>query len=490
MPDVCVGSDATIRETVQLMDVNCLGVAFVTDGQRLVGVVSDGDFRRAMLRGLTDLDDPVVSIMNSEPATLPVGAGAEETFAALVSGLDEGKRVFPRVDSDGYIRDFSYREHWGLLPVAEPQLTGSEVAYVLQCLEQNWISSTGPFVRQFEETFATFTGLQNPVAVSNGTVAIALALQALGIEPGDEVIIPSSTFAATANAVVAAGGVPVLADVNEISWGLSAANVKPLITPRTRGIIAVHLYGSPCDVSGLKETADDHELFLVEDCAEAIGTSLAGDHVGSMSDAATFSFFGNKTLTTGEGGMVFFADPEAESRARVLRDHGMSVSRRYWHEVVGFNYRMTNVQAAIGVAQVERATTLVSQKRLLGAKYEAGIDNIEHVTSMPTSPFGTTSYWLVPVLLDSALAGHRDMLMELMAAEGIQTRETFPSLHRMPAFSDFPSASEFPNADMIAERGLCLPNTPRMTEESVEFILRVLEENVKKISALVERGSL
>lgn len=489
MSDVCVGCDATIRETVQLMDVNCLGVAFVTDGTRLVGVVSDGDFRRAVLRGLTDLDAPVISIMNPNPATLPVGAGAEETFAALVSGLDEGKRVFPRVESDGCIRDFSYREHWGLLPVAEPELTGSEAAYVLQCLEQNWISSSGPFVRRFEETFAAYTGLQNPVAVSNGTVAITLALQALGIKPGDEFIVPSSTFAATANAVVAAGGVPVLADVNEVSWGLSPATVEPLITSRTRGIIAVHLYGSPCDVIGLKETANDNGLVLVEDCAEAIGTSLAGGHVGVMSDAATFSFFGNKTLTTGEGGMVFFADPAAESRARTLRNHGMSGSRRYWHDVVGYNYRMTNIQAAIGVAQVERATALVSHKQFLGSMYNEGIKTIEGVSPMPTSPFGETSYWLVPVLIDSALAGHRDMLMELMASEGIQTRVTFPSLHRMPAFAGFPAAREFPISDMIDRQGLCLPSTPRMTEGSVQFVLGVLEDSVKKVSALVGQGS-
>ena len=488
--DVCVDRDATIREAVQLMDVNCLGVAFVIDGQRLVGVVSDGDFRRAILRGLVDLDAPVVSIMNSQPATLPVGAGAEETFAALASGLDEGKRVFPRVDADGCIRGFSYREHWGLLPMAEPELTGREAAYVLQCLEQNWISSSGPFVRRFEETFAAYTALQNPVAVSNGTVAITLALQALGIKPGDEFIVPSVTFAATANAVVAAGGVPVLADVDAVSWGLSPATVKPLITSRTRGIIAVHLYGSPCDVVGLKKTADDHGLFLVEDCAEAIGTSLTVGHVGVMSDAATFSFFGNKTLTTGEGGMVFFADPAAESRARTLRDHGMSRSRRYWHDVVGYNYRMTNIQAAIGVAQAERAASLVSRKKFLGSVYDEGIRNIEGVKPMPTSTFGDTSYWLVPVVVDSALADHREMLMELMASEGIQTRVTFPSLHRMPAFAKFPAAHKFPTANLIDQRGLCLPNTPRMNEDSVQFVLGVLEESVEKISTLVKQGSL
>ena len=480
--DVCVASDASVRETVTLMDMNCLGVAFVLQGQRLVGVVSDGDFRRAALRGQTDLDAPVTSLMNPKPTTLSLGAGAEETFAALASGLAEGKRVFPRVDAEGNIRDFSYREHWGLLPVAEPELTGREAAYVLQCVEQNWISSSGPFVRDFENAFASYTGLENPVAVSNGTIAITLALQALETQRGDEFIVPASTFAATANAVVAAGGVPVLADVDAVTWGLSPETVEPLITDRTRGIIAVHLYGSPCDARGLREISDKCGLLLVEDCAEAIGTNVSGRHAGWMSDASTFSFFGNKTLTTGEGGMVFFADNDVARRAMILRDHGMSKSRRYWHEVVGHNYRLTNLQAAIGLAQVERAEALVQQKRLIGQRYEKRISDLGGVSCMPSSPFGDSSYWLFPVLLDPPFSGHRDTLMEALASEGIQTRVTFPSLNRMPAFSAFPAALEFPVASDIEERGMCLPSTPRMTEESVDFICRILTKNLEKVS--------
>ncbi len=485
--DVCVGHDATIRQTVELMDVNCLGVAFITEGNRLLGVVSDGDFRRAVLRGHADLDAPVSTIMNRSPATLSVGAGAEETFMALATGLEEGKRVFPRVDADGVIRDFSYREHWGLLPVAEPELTGSEAAYVLQCLEQNWISSSGPFVREFEKGFAAYTGLAHPVAVSNGTVAITLALQALGLAPGDEMIVPSATFAATANAVVAAGGSPVIADVDPVTWGLSPATVAELVGPRTRGIIAVHLYGSPCDVVGLRAVANAHGLLFVEDCAEAIGTTIAGAHVGALSDAATFSFFGNKTLTTGEGGMVFFASAEAEARARQLRDHGMSSSRRYWHDVVGYNYRLTNVQAAIGVAQVERAAQLVGRKQRVGRLYEEGIAAIPGISMMQASPFGESSYWLVPVLVAPELTAYRDMLMELLASEGIQTRVTFPALHTMPAFAPYRHAGAFPVSDVIESRGVCLPNTPRMTEESVDFILRALADSVEKIAAMARR---
>ena len=484
MQDVCVAVDASIRAAVEKMDVNCLGVVFVTDKGRLVGVLSDGDFRRAVLRQAADLDASVSTIMNVSPSTLSVGAGAEETFFTLAAGLEEGKKVFPRIDAEGFIRDFSYREHWGLLPVAEPELTGSEAAYVLQCVEQNWISSSGPFVSRFEQDFAAFTQLSHPVAVSNGTVALTLALQALQLGLGAEVIVPSVTFAATANAVVAAGGVPVLSDVDPVTWGLSPALVEPLISERTRVIIPVHLYGSPCDIPGLRELADARDLLLVEDCAEAIGTTSGAGHVGGLSDAATFSFFGNKTLTTGEGGMVFFRDSGTEQRARQLRDHGMSHSRKYWHEVVGYNYRLTNLQAAIGVAQVERADSLVSRKRHIGHLCEAGIAQIPGLTMMPVSPFGESSYWLVPVLIAPDLASHRDMLMELLASDGIQTRVTFPALHTMPAFAPYPRAADLPVSDDIARRGLCLPNTPRMSDESVAYIMTCLASNMGRITAL------
>lgn len=483
--EICVDLHASIRESIEKMDAVCLGIVFVTDGERLAGVVTDGDFRRAVLKGLDDLSTPISSIMNENPSTLPVGAGAEETFLALSAGLSEGRKVFPRVDETGRVQDFSYREHWGLLPVAEPELTGSEAAYVLQCIEQNWISSSGPFVREFERGFGEYTGLANPVAVSNGTVALTLAMQALNLEPGAEVIVPSATFAATASSVVAAGGRPVLADVDPITWGLSPATVAPLLSDRTRAIIAVHLYGSPCDIEGLRRLADERGMLLIEDCAEAIGTTVGHRHVGHLADAATFSFFGNKTLTTGEGGMVFFADPDAAARARQLRDHGMSTTRRYWHDVVGYNYRLTNVQAAIGVAQVERAAQLVGKKRRIGEQYQRGLQEIPGLAPMPRSPFGESSFWLFPVMLSDEVADQRETLMELLASDGIQTRVTFPALHRMPPFAGERRAAELAVSEDIERRGICLPNTPRMTDDSVVYVLKALAVNMQRV---VESG--
>jgi perosamine synthetase len=481
LADVSLPTTATVREAIEKVDRNCLGVVFITDDDRLVGAVTDGDFRRSVLRGEGQLEALVTTIMNPSPSTLSVGAGAEETFSALAEGVSRGRKVFPRVDQDGRIREVSFREHWGLLPVAEPDLTGAEAANVLKCIEENWISSSGEFIPQFESGFSAFTGLSNPIAVSNGTVALTLAMQAIGLRDGDEVIVPSLTFAATANAVVAAGGTPVLADVDPITWGLSPATTEPLITNRTRGIIPVHLYGSPCDTAGLSTLAASHGLFMLEDCAEAIGSRHVGAHVGALGDSATFSFFGNKTLTTGEGGMVFFRDADAAQRARQLRDHGMSRVRRYWHEVVGYNYRMTNIQAALGVAQVDRAHDLVARKQRIGLAYLESLSYIRGVSPMPTSPFGESSYWLFALTLAHEHSEKRDALMEYLAYQGVQSRITFPPLHSMPAFSDFPRANTLPVTERIASTGICLPNTPRMTTETATSVVVKLGEGLTQL---------
>lgn len=478
---LCVSASATIRDAANKIDANCLGVVFVENEGLLLGVVTDGDFRRAVLDGSVDLNDSVIRIMKLNPSTIPVGTGAEETFLAVTRGWKEGKRVLPRVDAEGRIRGFSHRDDWGVHPVSEPDLSGREAANVLECIEQNWISSSGPFIARFEEEFARYTGLRNPVAVSNGTVAITLALQALGMPVGAEVVVPAATFAATANAVVAAGGRPVFADVDSDTWGLSPRTVASLITKSTWGMIPVHLYGNPCDVKGLRELANSRGLVMIEDCAEAIGTTISGAHAGSFADAATFSFFGNKTLTTGEGGMVLFSNASSSQAARQLRDHGMSLTRKYWHDVVGFNYRLTNLQAAIGVAQVERAERLVSRKREIFHSYQQKLRSVSGVETMPASPFGQSSYWLVVVVLDEKIALERDVLMEIMASDGIQTRVAFPALHKMPAFKPYRHAPAFPISEKIQNFGLCLPSGPQMTDESVSRVVRSLDKGIQHI---------
>lgn len=482
LSDVCIGAEESLRAVAAKLDANALGVVFVEERGILQGVITDGDLRRATFNDGADPTQDAASIMNPHPAVLPVGAGAQETFAALSKGISEGRRVFPRVDGAGLIKGISYRDDWGVIPVSTPSLSQMEASNVLKCIEENWISSSGPFVSQFESEFSQFIGLQNALAVSNGTVAITLALQALNVPRGSEVLVPSLTFAATANAVLAAGATPVLTDVDPSTWAMSPEIIKPLLSEHTSAIVPVHLYGNPCDAVGLRALADEHQLLLVEDCAEAIGTLVDGRHVGSLADAATFSFFANKTLTTGEGGMVLFRDPLALGVARQLRDHGMSPSRRYWHEVPGFNYRLTNLQAAVGVAQVQRGHDLVAKRMEVGRLYQKHLRKISEVTTMPESPFGKTSYWLTPVLLDGSAADQRDRVMEGLALSGIETRITFPPLHTMPAFEGLRHSPDMYTVEEIGRRGICLPSSPTMSEDDVVCVVEELAEQVRRLA--------
>src|ERR1051326_2013909 len=255
------------------------------------------------------------------------------------------------------------------IPIARPDLSGNELLYVTECLRSGWVSSLGSFIEQFENSFAAYCGTSKAVACNNGTSALHLALSALGVGPGDEVIVPALTFIATANAVHYCGATPVFADAELSTMNIDPEQIEKHLSARTRGIIVVHLYGRPANMDPILSLARRHGLWLVEDAAQAHGATYHDHRVGSLGDAATFSFFGNKIITTGEGGMVTTNDPELADRMRLLRAHGMSPERKYWFPVVGFNYRMTNIQAAIGLAQMERIEAMLLRRRIVAGWY-------------------------------------------------------------------------------------------------------------------------
>ena len=246
-----------------------------------------------------------------------------------------------------------------MIPIAEPLLEEEELNNVMEAVKSGWISSKGKFIPEFEENFARYCGVKHSVATSNGTVALHLALATLGIKEGDEVIVPTLTFIATANAVRYTGAKPVFVDSNPDYWCIDPEKIEGAITPKTRAIIPVHLYGHPCDMEAIMAVAKKHDLYVIEDAAEAHGAEHKGRKVGSFGDIACFSFYGNKIITTGEGGMCLTDDEILAERMRILRDHGMNPGKRYWHDIVGFNYRMTNMQAAIGVAQLEKIDRVI-----------------------------------------------------------------------------------------------------------------------------------
>lgn len=357
------------------------------------------------------------------------------------------------------------------IPVYAPLLNGREEIYVLDAVRSGWISSLGSYVTRFEQEFARFCGVRHAVSVSNGTVALHLALHALGVGPGDEVIVPSLTFVATANAVHYTGATPVFADVDPVTWCIDPADVQRRITTRTRAILPVHLYGHPAPMAELQRLADEHDLLLIEDAAEAHGAAIGDKRVGGWGRIATFSFYANKIITTGEGGMLTTDDDALAARCRMLRDHAMPPHRRYWHDEVGFNYRMTNLQAAVGVAQMERIEHFIRRKRAIAAQYREMLAGIAGITFAAETPGYTNVYWMASILVEPPYALDRDALIPVLRAQGIDSR---PFFHPMDTLPPYFSDSPLPVAQHLSRCGLNLPSSPSLTDEQVATICDIV----------------
>jgi len=471
LAELLIRDERSVRDALAVIDRNAQGICFAVDGEgRLTGVLTDGDIRRSLLAGGT-LDAPVSAIMQRSFTALPLNTPAEHIQARLSGSV----RHIPLLDERGVPVDHASLRRTHRIQVMSPQLDGHEIDYVTDCLRTGWISSQGAYVKRFESEFAVRCGVPHALAVSNGTVAIHLALVALGVGEGDEVIVPDLTFAATINTVIHAGATPVIADVDPVTWTLDPAAVERLITPRTKAIMPVHLYGHPCHMDELMAIARKHGLLVVEDCAEALGSLYKGRPVGSFGDAATFSFFGNKTITTGEGGMTLFRDAEVAARATMLRDHGMDKQRRYWHLEVGYNYRMTNIQAAIGVAQMERLDAFVQAKRNLAAVYTDGLMAIGGLVPPPEEPWAFNGFWLYSCLVEEGFGLGRDEVMDRMARNGIETRPLFHPLHVMPPYTRFIlPGQEFPVSSGLSRKGLSLPSSVTIIRSEQDGVLEVL----------------
>jgi perosamine synthetase len=469
--DLIVAPDTDLRGALVAIDRNAQGIVFVCDAQRrLLGAVSDGDARRALVSGRS-LDTPVHEVMNRNCVSCAVGASPEDILLCLGQ---EGIRHVPLVDEDRRVVDIAGTSRLRQIQVASPDLGGNELLYVADCVKSGWVSSQGSYIRDFERLVAEFCGVPHAVAVCNGTVALQLALAALGIGEGDEVIVPDFTFAASAAAVMHAGATPVLVDVDPRTWTIDAAEVGAAITPRTRAIMPVHLYGQPCEMEALTDLARTHRLRIVEDCAEAFGSRYKGSAVGSLGDAGAFSFYGNKTITTGEGGMVLFTDDAVAERARRLRDHGMSTSRRYWHDEVGFNFRMTNMQGALGVAQMERVQQFLDRKRSLSQAYDEGLAGLPGAERRAPVPWAESVCWLYTFLLDDGAGITRDELIDKLYRNGIESRPVFFPLHQMPPFEPLAHGRAYPVSTDLSRRGISIPSAVDLSPDDVAGVVAAI----------------
>lgn len=363
------------------------------------------------------------------------------------------------------------------IPVAVCNLNGNEKKYVDQCLDSSWISSNGEFVSKFEKAFADFCNVKHAISTCNGTVSLHLALMALGVRPGDEVIVPNVTYIATANTVKYCGATPIFVDCDMDTWNIDVKQIEEKITPKTKGIMPVHLYGHPCDMDPIMELANKYNLFILEDAAEAHGAEYKGRKVGSIGKIGSFSLFGNKIITTGEGGMLTTNDDELADKMRFLRSQGMSRERRYWFTEIGYNYRMTNVAAAIGLGQIENVYTHIQARREIANKYNFFLKNIgEDKIVLPIEKeWAKHVYWMYTIRLGNNSKISRDELRNKLFEHGIETRPVFHPMNIMPPYYDDKTIF---NNSYLAEQGLNLPTHEFLTDDDIKFICNCIADVV------------
>jgi perosamine synthetase len=374
-----------------------------------------------------------------------------------------------------------------VIPVNEPLLGKREEELVLECLRSGWISSAGKFIEDFEQRWADYCGRRYGIAVSNGTAALQLALACIGLKPGDEVILPAFTIISCALAVIYNDGVPVLVDSDARTWCMDSERVKQKITRRTRAIMPVHIYGHPVDMDPILDLAKEHGLYVIEDAAEAHGaeylsrrnsSARAWRRCGSFGDLSCFSFYANKLVSTGEGGMVLTDDPALAERARSLRNLCFHADRRFHHEALGFNFRLTNLQAALGVAQLERMDQIVARKRSIGQTYSRLLKGLNGLALPAEEPWAKSVYWMYGVVLSGAAGVEASQLSRRLKERGVETRPFFLGMHQQPVFQRRGLFMEenYPVTERLARLGLYLPSGLALTDEQLIKVCHAVHE--------------
>jgi len=467
---VLISPNKTIQDAMASINANAMGFVILAEGRKFIGVITDGDIRRALLNGFTLKSE---LLKTPRPKSRYLVAPASEAHIAQFAEEHRLSAV-PLLNAQGELLDVAIVERKKFYPISQPELTSRELEYVTDCINTGWISSGGKYINLFEKEFAAFCGTRHAIACSNGTAALHLALTVAGIGPGDEVIIPSLTFIATANTVRYCGAEPVMVDCEDQFFNIDPNQIEPAITPKTKAIIPVHLFGHPADMDPIMSIARKHRLIVIEDAAEAHGALYRNQKVGTIGDFGTFSFFGNKIITTGEGGMVTTNNPTYARDLRLYRDHGMSQEKRYWHLVLGFNYRMTNLQAAVGKAQMERIGTILEKHAEIAQAYQEYFTDIPNLQLPQEAEWAQHVYWVYPLVLDTEKIGKdREQIMKELGMRSVESRPFFPPVHKQPIYN---SRQSLPVSERLYEKGICLPITPNMSGNDARFIAKELIE--------------
>jgi len=369
------------------------------------------------------------------------------------------------------------------IPIAIPDLSGNEERYVLECVKTGWISAKGKFINEFEEKFASYLGVKHAIAVSSGTAALHLAIAALDIKAGDEVVLPTFTMIACANVVRYVGAKPIIVDSELDTWNVDPCKIGEKISKDTKAIMMVHIYGHPANIDPIMKIAKEYDLYIIEDAAEAHGAEYKGRRVGGIGDIGCFSFYANKIITTGEGGMVVTNDDELADKIKKLRDQAYDIKLRKWliHEIIGYNYRMTNLQAAIGLAQLERINEFVKRHRENAYYYDSLLKYSLGITLPPEAPWAKNVYWMYTILVnEEILRITRDELMGRLEEYGIDSRATFYPIHLQPPYKDPYKYEKYPVAERLGREGINLPSGNTLTKEDIDYVVSSIKEIIRK----------
>ena len=476
MNNLLIYKNKNLKSTILQLEKNGNGMVFIVEkNNKLVGVLTDGDLRRLLLKKKISLNTKIYKLMNKK-FIYAYNTWSKDKIIAIFKKYENKVKILPLLSNQKIFQDFVSKNRLNYTPIFSASLNGNELEYVTDCIKTNWISSKGSYVTAFEKKIAKIHNSKFALSVSNGTVAIQLAIKALNLKKNDEIIVPNLTFAAVANSVLNAGCIPKFVEIDSDTWNIDENKIEKMINKKTKAILIVHTYGNPCNITKIKKIVSKNNLFLIEDCAESIGAKYNKKLTGTFGDCSTFSFYGNKTFTTGEGGMILFKNKENYEYAKKLRDHGMSLKKRYYHDFVGYNFRLTNIQSAIGLAQLERFTAINKTKLAIAKRYIAGLKELNCLKFQKTIYKSDHSYWAFPLMFKTKK--QKDIIEKKLNEQGIETRNFFYPLNTQKPYKKY-SNENYKISKNIFEKGLCLPTFIGLKEYEQKDIINKIKEYSK-----------
>lgn len=473
---------AKLKDILKKMNENLKGLVFVIDSKnRLIGSISDGDVRRSIINNsIKNIVNLKSKFINFKPFYLNYQIETKTILNYLQNKKNKNKfKCIPLVNKKRVIIDISTIENLRRYPITNLTLGNAEFRNVLNAMKSGWISSSGSYVTQFEKSFSKYIGGGYPVSTSSGTTALELALKSFEIGIGDEVLVPNFSFAASINSIINVGAKPVVVDIDLTTWTIDLEKLQKKITKKTKAIMPVHIYGQPCKMNQIVKIARSNKLYVIEDAAEALGATYHKKKIGLNGDCSCFSFYANKIITTGEGGMVLYKKKNKTKIANLIKNHGMDKKRPYYHTTVGNNYRMTNIQAAIGLGQLEKINKFIKSRKKIFMNYNKRFQNYNFFNFLPSNNWSTNSYWLYTVVIKKIGRSKRDLLIKKLIKHGIDTRPGFVTFNKMGIYKKFCKGS-YKNSEYISENSISLPSS-HIDESQQNFIASTFIKELHKI---------